>query len=240
MNQMHRLIGAALCAAVAGSAHAGLVVVFDDGSGLSAEAEFTLLGAGDEIEIRLKNTSTAIPNGFGSSDQILTGISWDFGDIGFPGIPTILSGSVIVGPTSSADFDAGIFGPGSDISGEWGYGNEDGTGALANFVSANTAQGTPFGGPNLDGPASVDGPQGGLISALASVPLGGNGAVTDEIIITIQISHALSSELEIFGELGKARIEFGSDAHFIEVFVPSPGTAALLAAAGLLTRRRRP
>lgn len=238
MNPSHYLFGVALCAAIAGPASAGLVVVFDDGSGLSAEAEFTLLGAGDEIEIRLKNTSTSIPMGFSNSDQILTGLSWDFNVTGYPDVPEIISGTVIVGPSSTAYFDTGTYGPGTDISGEWGFGNMNGTGALVNFVSGNAAQGTPFGGPNLDGPSNVDGPQGGLVSA-NGIPLGGLGAIEDEVIITIQLSAALSSELDIFGELGIARVEFGSDAHFIDTVVPAPGAAALLAAGGLLAGRRR-
>jgi hypothetical protein len=45
----------------------------------------------------------------------------------------------------------------TDFSGDWGYGNLDGTGAAANFVTANYAQATPFGGPYLDGPDSIDG-----------------------------------------------------------------------------------
>jgi len=236
-----RCAGCSVALAAASGAAAGVVVQFDDGSGLSAEAEFQLLGAGDELMIRLRNTSTSIPTGFDSSDQLLTGISWDFGHVGFNGDVMITGGSVTIGPASqSVNFDAGSFSAGADVSGEWGYGNMDGTGALTNFVSANTAQAIAFGGANLDGPVNIDGPQGGLMSSLASVPLGGLGAVADEVMISLTLSSALTDELEIFGDLGAARVEFGSDAHFITINVPAPGAMAalLITCAGGLRRRR--
>lgn len=171
------------------AADAGLVMLFDDGSGLSAEAEFTLLGAGDILEIRLKNTSTSIPFGFSNSDQLLTGVSWDFGHVGFNGDAMITGGSVVTGSSSSSiNFSIANVGPNSDVSGEYGYGNMDGSGALTNFVSGNAAQAIPFGGANLDGPVVIDGPQAGLLSSLASVPLGGLGAIQDEIVATLTLA----------------------------------------------------
>jgi len=238
MNRSKALIGLA-CAAMAPASYGSLLVIFNDGSGLSAEAEFELLGAGDEVQIRLKNTSYDIPLGFSNSDQLLTGISWDAGPLGFNGDANITAGTVVIGSTSTAYFDTGTYGPGYDVSGEWGYGNMDGTGALPNFVSANAAQGTPFGGPNLDGPSNVDGPQGGLVSSVDSVPLGGLGAIQDEVIIHIYLTQTLGSIEELFGDLGDARVEFGSDAHFIQTEIPAPGVLAPLALAGFATRRRR-
>ena len=222
------------------AANAGLVLIFDDGSGLSAEAEFTLLGAGDVLEIRLKNISTSIPNGFGASDQLLTGISWDFGHIGFNGDVMITGGTVATGSSSSSiNFSISNVGPNSDVSGEYGYGNMDGTGALPNFVSGNAAQAIPFGGANLDGPVVINGPQAGLLSSLASISLGGLGAIQDEIITTLSLSEALISESEIIGLLGEARVEFGSDAHFIQIPIPTPGSMAPLCLAGIFAWRRR-
>jgi hypothetical protein len=230
------LVPLAACTA----ANAGLILIFDDGSGLSAEAEFTLLGVGDVLEVRLKNSSTSIPNGFDPSDQLLTGISWDFGHVGFNGDVMITGGTVATGSNSSSiNFSVANVGPNSDVSGEYGYGNMDGTGALPNFVSGNAAQATPFGGANLDGPAIIDGPQAGLLSSLASIPLGGLGAIQDEIIATLSLSEALISESEIFGLLGEARVEFGSDAHFIQIPIPAPGSMATLCLAGVFASRRR-
>ncbi len=227
-------MGASQCA------WSGIVVQFDDGSGLKAEAEFTLNGAGDAMTIRLKNTSTSIPSGFDASDQLLTGISWDFGDVGFNGDVMITGGSVRTGPSSaSVNFDVMNVGSNADVSGEYGYGNMDGTGALTNFVSSNIAQATPFGGANLDGPVNIDGPQGGLLSSLASVPLGGLGAIQDEILISLSLSDPLADEPEIFGDLMLVRVEFGSDAHFITTLFPSPGTIGVFLIGGLLASRRK-
>ena len=60
---------------------AGTVIFFSDPSGLSAEAEFTMLNP-TTLEVRLRNTSTGVPFGFDEADQLLTGISWDFGEVG--------------------------------------------------------------------------------------------------------------------------------------------------------------
>lgn len=204
--------------------------------GLSAEAEFTLLDP-STLQIRIRNTSLSAPSGFSNSDQILTGISWDFGAPGIGADPMITGGSVIIGPSSaSANFDTGSYGPGSDVSGEYGYGNMDGTGALTNFVSAEASVATAFGGANLDGPASIDGPQGGLVANPPAVSLGGLGAIEDEIIATLTLSQP--TDLSFLSANG-TRAEFGSDAAFAPgVLVPEPTSLLLLAAGGLLIRRR--
>src|SRR5262245_36602277 len=78
------------------------IILFSDPSGLSALAEFTLLNA-TTLQVRLKNTSTGVPNGFTNAAQLLTGLSWDFGAPGNnAGEPTITGGSVIIGPTSNS------------------------------------------------------------------------------------------------------------------------------------------
>ena len=238
---------------VAGS----IIVTFSDPSGLAAEAEFSLLNA-TTLRIRLRNTSTGVPGGFGNSDQILTGLAWDFGDPGSNGDITITGGTVFTGPKSrSLNFNIQNVGPNEDVSGEWGYGNMDGTGLLTNFISANTAQVTPFGGLNLDGPVNIDGPQGGLVADPLLIPLGGLaaiqdevivlsfsggglGAIQDEVIATLSLSGALT-ESQLLADLiaNGVRVEFGSDAAFIDGVVPAPGTIALLGIAGLLGRPRR-
>lgn len=203
--------------------------------GLSAEVEFTLLNS-TTLQVRMRNTSTGVPSGFDSSDQLLTGVSWDFGDPGFNGDAMITGGSVAIGPSSSSvNFDTGSYGPGSDVGGEYGYGNTDGTGALTNFVSANTSQATPFGGANLDGPVEIDGPQAGLVADPILVDVGGLGAIQNEIIATLTLSEAISNLDFLHDNL--VRVEFGSDAGFIDT--PEPGSLALLLVGGLAAYRRR-
>ena len=210
--------------------------------GLSAEAEFTLLDSGNILQVRLKNTSTGVPDGFSSADQILTGVSWDFGHPGYNGDAMITGGTVVTGPSSqSLEFDKIGVGPNADVSGEYGYGNEDGTGLLTNFITAEKAQAIEFGGTNLDGPGNIDGPQGGLVSnPLIDPPgLGGLGAIQDEIIATLTLSEPLT-DLG-FLDANMVRIEWGSDAMF-QTVVPEPTTITLLlcelASLALLKRRR--
>ncbi len=143
---------------------------------------------------------------------------------------------MIIGPDSaSVDFDTGSQGPGYDVSGEYGYGNMDGTGALTNFISANTAQAIPFGDVNLDGPNSIDGSQAGLVADPILVHLGGLGAIQDEIIATLTLSESLA-DLDLLDE-NLVCVEFGSDAFFITT--PEPAALFLLSVGGLALLRRR-
>jgi len=211
----------------------GQLFTFTDVSGLSAEAEFSLINP-TTVEIRLQNTSTGVPMGFTSADQLLTAVSWDAGMPGLNvGDPMITGGSVVIGPTSmSLNFDTGSYGAGTDVSGEWGYGNMDGTGLLWNMVSTVTAGTMMFPGANLDGPVGTDGPQAGLVADPILVSLGGLGAVQDEIIITVTLDQAIAN-LGILTDNG-VRIEFGSDAFFI----PTPASVLVLGVLGLARRRR--
>ena len=208
--------------------------IFSHPSGLSAEVEFTLVDS-LTLQVRAKNTSTGAPAGFDSADQILTGISWDFGEPGWIGDPEITDGTVVIGPSGMSlnfkiqggpvvEYPAGY-----DVSGEYGYGNQDGTGLLTNFITATTANATRFPGANLDAGDIIDGPQAGMVANSPIVGLGGLGAIQDEIIATLTLSEPIT-EQEILGELGLVRVEFGSDAAFITV--PAPG-AALLGVIGL-------
>lgn len=239
---MVKLSGAALCVAVAaGSAQAGYLFVAIDGSGLAAEAEFTLLNP-TTLQVRYRNLSVGAPGGFSNADQILSGVSWDFGHPGYNGDTAITGGSVVTGPTSSSlNFSISNVGPNADVSGEFGYGNMDGTGALTNFVTSNTAVATPFGGANLDGPVSIDGPQGGLVANPAIVPLGGLGAIQDEVIATVSLSIPYTDGELLTDLLGNGvRFEFGSDAAFLTGgYIPTPGAGSLLIGAGALLARRR-
>lgn len=218
------LTGLSCVLAAATPAIASQTLYFSDPSGLAAEAEFSLLSS-TMLEIRLRNTSTGVPAGFDSADQLLTSISWDFGEIGINGSdPQITSGVVRIGMASQTlNFSTGIYNAHEDVSGEFGFGNGGTTGLKPNYVSAMAAGTTPFGGPNLDGPANLDGPQGGLVANPPVVSLGGLGAIQDEVVMTVTVSTAIAD----LGFLNnQVTVEFGSDAAFLTV--PEPSSLALL------------
>ena len=210
-----------------------------DPDGLAAEATFTLDTSNlAELKIELVNTSTGVPLGFDSSDQLLTGISFDFGQPGYNGDPMIIRGTVVIGPGGySINFDQidPQLGAGDDVSGEWGYGNMDGTGLLTNFVTATKSEATAFGGINWDGPINIDGPQGGICIDPPWVSLGGLGAVADSVVITLMLDAPLAN-LDFLVENGVVA-EFGSDA----AFFPEPTTICLLGfgSLSLILRRRK-
>ena len=206
-------------------AAAGTLVLFSNSDGLKAEAEFTRIDD-TTLEVRLKNTSTGVPVGFGAgADQILTSISWDF-----IGTTTISGGSVKTGSLSeSLSFSVIDVGANADVSGEFGFGNSGATGLFDNFISGNTANATPFGGANLDGPAGLNGPQAGLVANTLPIGLGGLGAIQNEWIATLTLTGDPLTNLDFLANL--VTIEFGSDAAFITA--PEPSSLCLLVAAGV-------
>jgi len=230
------IAAAAALTLAAGAANAGIVLSGTGANGLSGEAEFTLV-TGTQLQIRLKNTTGVVPAGFQGAAQILTAVGFDLGAAGNQASdPTITGGNVKVGPTSfSVNFDVQSKLAGDDVSGEWGYSNTAQSGQLANYIAAMAAGTTGFGGPNLDGPGNLDGPQGGLISAGSGATLGGLGAVENEVVITLNLSKSIPN-LDFLNR--GARFEFGSDAFFLDVQIPTPGAAAL-AGVGLLAAARR-
>ncbi len=210
-------------------------------NGLSAQAIFTLdTNNPTELMIELKNTSTGLPAFMSdpNAGQLLTAISFDFGAPGANAAdPAITGGSVVIGPGGySIGFDhvAPQLGSGDDVTGEWGYGNTVGSGMLANHVSAMSAHTTPFGGPNLTGPVSLDGPEAGIATDPPLLALGGLGAVADSVVIHITLDAPLA-DLD-FLTVNGVRAEFGSDAAYL---IPEPGTLALLLIGGFAAARRR-
>lgn len=206
-------------------------------NGLSAQAIFTFdTDNPTELLITLSNTSTGVPTGFSNADQLLTGVSFDFGLPGVDNSVTILGGSAEVGAGGvSINFNNVItqLVAGDDLSGEWGYSDMDYLGLLPNFVSGNTSQNTSFGGANLDGPVDLNGPQAGIATATPQVAMAGLGAIADSIVIKLNLDTALSN-LD-FLENGTVA-EFGSDAAFV---TPEPTTLATLAFGSLALFRKR-
>jgi MYXO-CTERM domain-containing protein len=214
------------------------IIYFSDPSGLSAQADFQIINP-TTLQISLRNTSTGAPGGFTNAASLLTGLSWDFGAAGNNASDVkITGGTIVMGATSqSLNFSSGAYGPGTNVGGEWGYGNSGSGASLPNMISGNNAGTTAFGGPNLDGPVSLNGPQAGLASAYLPVALGGMGAIQDEVVATLNLNGNLAN-LDFLAANG-AKIEFGSDALFLNGNVPAPGAASLLVAGLALGRRRR-
>lgn len=220
---------------VLASSASAITVSASDPSGLAAEAQFTITGP-TQLTVRLRNISTG--NGaFSGAAVILTGVSWDFGLLGVNGGDnTILGGTITIGTLSqSVNFSSGSFGPGTNIGGEWGYGN-NGTGlSFPNLISSLQSGTTAFGGPNLDNPSNLDGPQAGLIAPATVGQLGGLGAINDELVAVLNLSQSITN-LNFIAQ-NNVRFEFGSDALFLTT--PTPGSAAAVLLGGAILARRR-
>ena len=199
-------------------------------SGLGALVTFTLDTAEPtELEVRVKNTSTGVPDDFDAADQILTSVSWDFGLPGNnPGEPEITADTrVYIGESSeSVNFMIGPnpqwFGAGTDVSREYGYANDNGGLLLSNLVTVNAAHATQLPGENRTGPDWLAGPQAGVIADPPATDLGGQAAIQDEIIIDVRLTSGLTN-LDFLTDNGII-VEFGSDASF----VPEPSALTLL------------
>ena len=236
--------------ALAASPASALSLVFDDGSGLSGTADFTLVNP-LTLKVVLTNTSSA-PNLTSSpSNQLLTSLAFQL-----PNNTNILLGTAKISSGSrSIGFSKGSFGGGTHVGGEWGYGNggTTGFGSLRNYVSALQAGTHKFGGLNLDGPSALAGPQGGL--AAPGWISGGQGGIQSSATFHLVTSRPL---WDLSFLQNGAMIEFGSDYRFLRPVrsggpaggggtppgptIPEPN-AALAFAVGLLvvggaTRRR--
>ena len=231
------LLGMAGLLAVSTASQAALesrTEVFTDASGMSAQVtfEFDPMVDDQKLTLRIVNTSTDTPDGFDSSDQLLTGVSWNFGDG-----TLITGGSAMLGAGAvTVNFDNVVsqLSAGDDVGAEWGFGNSTQSGLLFNHVSGNTSGTDPFGAGNLDGSPNLNGPQAGLIPASGElVGLGGLGAIKGELVIMLNLDKPLAN-LD-FASL--VRVEYGSDALFIEN--PAPGSVSLIAIGGLVAARRR-
>ena len=240
------LMAAGIATTVLAQSAAASTVQFSDSSGLSATATFALLNGGSTLQIALRNTSTGAPASFAGdpANYILSGIAFNMGGVN---IVHSGSGAHLGASSQSVNFNS-YQGPGSDTSGEFGFGNggNTGFGSLVNFVSSSQGGNpTRFSGANLHGPPPgvLNGPAGGLISQALLGSLGGKAAINDEVIFTLNLDGVLS-DLSFLSN--GAKIEFGSDAFFLDgtmttVVIPLPGAAGM-AGVGLVligSRRRR-
>lgn len=187
------------------------VVHFSEPSGLSARAKFELVNAGNTLVVTLCNTSTALPPGFTSVDQLLSSLSFDLGAPGVnPSDPAIANGFVRTGSSSaSLNFSLTPVGPDTDVSGEYGYGNAGAPGLLPNFVTSRDLGGVPFGPENLDGDPALAGPEAGLVPAVLALALNGEGAIQDEIVLELNLDQTLP-DLSFLAD-GGVQVGFGTD-----------------------------
>lgn len=238
------VIGAVILAGAQSARAAPIMKTFDFTSveGHSATVEFTYeIGTQVLVLVITEKSDFGDGAGFETADLLLTTVSWDFGLPGAgAGDNSIAGGAAKTsGGSSSVNFSVQNVGDDADVSGEYGYGNADGSMALLNFISGNVGGTTDFGGDNLDGPAEIDGPQAGLISDDNLDLLPSNfGAINDQITVTLTLDSTLA-DLDFLAQNG-VRVEYGSDAKLITVPEPSTMILALLGLGirGHLRRRR--
>lgn len=197
-------------------------------TGQTAQADFSFLDDG-RLQIILTETTPIAASSLSGAGAILTSIGFLL-----PGSAVIvLPGTVTIATdSSSVGFATGTYPAGTDVSGEWGatIGGEkpisDEMGDY-DFVSANTAQVTKFAGVNLDGPAGLNGPQGGLLDDSAN--RGGLGVIDNSVIILLTLQGlSLDQRSPFLASLSTSSVvEYGSDAAF-GTPVPEPGTLMLL------------
>jgi len=257
------VIGALALSALA--AHA-FTIILGGPTGYSARIDVTQVGP-SQLRILVQNTTTlglsapsAVPgscpqfvtSSIDAACRLLTSFGYTFNAISqsiIGGSARIASGSVgsgKIGPTSFT------YGAGTDWSAEWGFGNNapmDGTGNL-DFLSTNESHMTQFAsGPNRDGPAGLDGPQGGLLSRVFT-SAGGLGFVQDTLEFLVNYSASLTAADLLALQNATWWVEFGSSGYFLCAGpdprctpprkVAEPGAFALTgtALAGVLTVRR--
>ncbi|RMF94377.1 MAG: PEP-CTERM sorting domain-containing protein [Candidatus Schekmanbacteria bacterium] len=214
-----------------------IIIDFSDPSGLSAEAEFSVVDS--KLQIILTNNSSGVPIGFDNGDQLLTSVAFDL-----PSGVFISGGRAFINTGSiSENFDriSSQLTEGADVSVEWGYGNssQTGFGSSNNFISTMKSGTTPFvyatSKTNLDGPINLDGPQAGLTNGV--IPLGGLGAINNSIIVKLDIGgidlSLMSNADSTLSYIASHNVvfEWGSDASFgfgsTTFPVPEPSTSLL-------------
>lgn len=225
-------------------------VIFED-SGQPGFDSSVLAGSVDMtfssgvLTVVLTNTSTGVTNG-DASTNLLTGIGFNL-----PSGVSIGSGSVAVTSGSSGVNWSGT--GGDDVSGEWGYDNDPlDSGPFQNPAitasSVNTAttamvasSSDKFSSTPLFNPATLDGPEFGLLSgSVADSTAGGLYAVQDSVTLSLNLSGSYSGDLVQFIDGNDVVLSWGSPNSST---VPEPATMAVIGAGlvglGVLRRRRK-
>lgn len=242
------VIGATL--ALTAGAQGGIIIVdhtldvsgAEDAEGMSARTTWEIDGT--TLTILLENTSTSSRPGRGISDELITSLGFDLGDV------WIVSGdSAVVGPDSHGLGRWSAFGPGDSVADEWLWSNldgesaddwMDGAGAFGIHQIISTSMGvggatrTDFNGDR----AHVNGPFGGIASQNPEHPFNGNQrAVSTGILFQL----TLNDTIDMAGLLDIAEgsvAGFGSGSQQF-IVVPAPGPLGLIAIAILFAMPRR-
>lgn len=213
-----------------------------DLNGLQALLEF--MASGPELTVIARNTSTGVPQSFGTTDSLLVSVAFEL-----PAGVYIVSGD-------SARIASGAVGlgawsgrvAGDSVAEQWLWTNDYGGDLLDHgaplarrqILSTSSGQGggteTRFGG----GHPHVDGPYGGIAAAPPVLAIPGNKqAVSDGIAFRLTLSATLTpAQLAQVG--GSSVVEFGSDARYLHArtHVPEPaGLLVVLTLCGFLRRR---
>lgn len=224
------------------TAHASFVVdyIIDVGGnntsgivGLSARSTWEI--DGNELEILLENTSTALPDGFGTADSLLVSLGFNLisQTILFGDEAEIGDGSIGLGAWSGLIED-------DSVADQWLWTNGSGGDLMSIFSQViSTSMGQP-GSSLIDfngNPAGVNGPFGGIAAALPLRAIAGSKkAVSNGIEFEITLSGTLSEgQLEAIAL--SSWVEFGSDFQYLAV--PGPGTLPILMTLSLVFRSRR-
>lgn len=229
-------VRALVVAVVAGIASvASASVTFSGSSGnLAASAEFDI-SAGSLI-VRLTNTSAAdvmIPA------EILTGVYFDVAGSPLSLTPvsaTLYNGSVVFFGSNGGGNMGGEFAYAAGLSGAAGgadYGIS--SSGLGLFGNPN------FNGPNLGGPAGVDGLQYGITSAGDNLATGNTPVTGGNELIKNAVEFTLSGLPQGFNlnSIGNVWFQYGTALDEPQVSTPAPGALALLGLGGLIVGRRR-
>jgi len=212
------------------------IVTFSAADGTLA-ASATFENSGTDLVITLANTSTfdvLVPA------DVMTAL---FFDVDGPAL-TLTPVSAILGAGSVVHF--GGTDPGDVVGGEWEYEDSFGDpaphGAAYGISSAGFGlfgSGAMFPGSNLEGPASVDGLQYGIVSA-GDNPATGNAPVTgDNALIQNEVVFTLSGLPVDFDVNRISTVNWQYGTGLDEPNIPEPSSLLLLVLGGVAAIRRR-
>jgi hypothetical protein len=188
-----------LLAALAFASPSNATVVFNgSGSGLSAQASFTIVGS--TLEILLTNTDAATGAGAPKDPaSVLSGLFFNIGAVTLTPVSATIQpgGSIIQGSNCYVPSDCST--GDVNVGGEWSYSPLDASwlpGATqqgissSGYLPSNTSSGN-FGGPDLESPTALNGIEFGIVPD-GWVPWSGNGGLDSNALIEGTVKFVLS------------------------------------------------